>query len=76
MKAAFHLAWADDSGFGLTRFGYLSPDAAVRAAPTVNRARACKGLAPVTYLAAFDETEHVAIRPLSEIEPTVREDLS
>lgn len=61
---AFRLAWQQGNEFRTSDYGYVAPEAAVRAAPTLNRTRAARGRQPYSHLVEFNGGTLVAVKPL------------
>lgn len=62
--SAFRLAWQQDNEFRTSEYGYVAPEAAVRAAPTLNRTRAARGGPPYSHVVEFRGAQFVAVKPL------------
>lgn len=61
---AFRLAWQQGDEFRTSEFGYVKPEAAVKAAPTLNRTRAARGRQPYSHIVEFKGAELVTVKPL------------
>lgn len=61
---AFRLAFQQDNEFRTSEYGYMRSEAAVRAAPTLNRTRAARGRQPYSHIVEFKGRELVTVEPL------------
>jgi len=64
---AFLLAFECGNELRTSPYGYIARDAAVRAAPTLNRTRSARGRQPYSHVIEFKGSKPVAVKPLESV---------
>lgn len=63
-ETAFRLAWQDGNAFQMSEYAFLAPEAAEKAAPSLNRVRAARGREMYSHVIVFAGEQVKQIVPL------------
>lgn len=63
-QTAFRLAWMDGDGYRTSQWAYAANDAAMEAAPVLNRVRMARGIEPYSHVIVYDGQAPVDVVPL------------